>query len=189
MCKRKHGRGNIETPQFLHHLSKWRNYVSSKQYDIVHTFRWDISDIIKGKKPSRIPHNAKREWTHPTNKWTHTNNCTNNQICYVAESEITGIFVTVIKNGDIFPKTHRNEMDATPSPIQTNNSTSAGVINKTIVPKWTKSMDMRFYWPLWHEEQQQFRLYWDKGSNNLGDYHTKHHPQIYHETHRPTHAG
>ena len=32
------------------------------------------------------------------------------------------------------------------TPIQTDNSTSEGVINNTIQPKRTKSMDMRFHW-------------------------------------------
>ena len=33
-----------------------------------------------------------------------------------------------------------------PSPVQTDNSTAVGIINKTIVPRHIKSMDMRFYW-------------------------------------------
>ena len=32
--------------------------------------------------------------------------------------------------------------------------------------------------------QRQFGTYWDKGSSNNGDYSTKHHPDIYHETKR-----
>ncbi len=34
------------------------------------------------------------------------------------------------------------------SPIQTDNSTAAGVTNKTIVPRRSKMMDMRFWWLL-----------------------------------------
>ena len=33
-----------------------------------------------------------------------------------------------------------------PSPLQTENSTAAGITNNTIVPCHTKAMDMRFYW-------------------------------------------
>jgi hypothetical protein len=75
------------------------------------------------------------------------------------------------------------------SPIQTDNSTAAGVTNKTIVPQRSKMMDMRIWWLRCRESQDQFRYYWDKGTNNLADYHTKHHPDTYHEAHRPSHAG
>jgi hypothetical protein len=74
-------------------------------------------------------------------------------------------------------------------PIQTDNSTAVGVTNLTIVPQKTKSMDPRLWWLCCRESQQQFRYYWDKGSRNWADYHTKHHPPIYHNANRPTHAG
>lgn len=75
------------------------------------------------------------------------------------------------------------------SPIQTNNFTAVGVTNKTIVPKQTKSMDMRFHWLRCRESQGQFRFYWAPGSTNLTNYSTKHHPPLYHEAHQSTHAG
>jgi hypothetical protein len=69
------------------------------------------------------------------------------------------------------------------------NSTAIGVTNLTNVLKKTKSMDLRLWWLRYQESQQQFRYYWDKGSHNWADYHTKHHPPIYHEANRPIHAG
>jgi hypothetical protein len=69
------------------------------------------------------------------------------------------------------------------------NSTATGVTNKTIVPRWAKTMDMRFWWLHCHASQDQFCLYWDAGSKNWADYHTKHHPDTYHEAHQSTHAG
>ncbi len=74
------------------------------------------------------------------------------------------------------------------SPIQTDNSTAAGVTNKTIVLRWAKMMDMRLWWLRCRGSQDQFRYYWDAGSKNWADYHTKHHPDTYHEAHRLTHA-
>ncbi len=74
-------------------------------------------------------------------------------------------------------------------PIQTDNSTAVGVTNKTIVPRWAKMMDMQFWWLRCRASQDQFRYYWDAGSKNWADYHTKHHPDTYHEAHRTTHAG
>jgi hypothetical protein len=75
------------------------------------------------------------------------------------------------------------------SPVQTDNSTAIGVTNKTIVPKRAKIMDMRLWWLRCRGSQKQFCYYWDAGSKNWADYSTKHHPDIYHEAHRPTHAG
>jgi hypothetical protein len=69
------------------------------------------------------------------------------------------------------------------SPIQMDNSTAAGDTNKTIVPRWAKMMDMRFWWLYCRASQDQFCYYWDAGSKNWADYHTKHHPYTYHEAH------
>jgi hypothetical protein len=42
------------------------------------------------------------------------------------------------------------------SPIQMDNSTAAGVTNKTIVPRGSKMMDMQFWWLCCHPSQDQF---------------------------------
>ena len=69
------------------------------------------------------------------------------------------------------------------SPIQTDNSTAAGVTNKTIVPHRTKMMDMQFWWLHCHATQDQFCYYWDVDSKNWADNYTKHHPDTCHEAH------
>ena len=33
-----------------------------------------------------------------------------------------------------------------PTPIKTDNSTANGIANKLVIPRKTRSMDMRFYW-------------------------------------------
>ena len=48
------------------------------------------------------------------------------------------------------------------------------------------SLDMRFFWLKDRITQQQFYIYWDKGSNNHGDYFTKHWNSKYHQEIRPT---
>jgi len=75
------------------------------------------------------------------------------------------------------------------SPIQVDNSTATGFVNNTIVVCRLKSLDMKLNWRKCREEQDQFRIFWDKGSHNIADYHTKHHPPEYHLAHRHTHAG
>ncbi len=71
-----------------------------------------------------------------------------------AESELAALFVamremiphcqTLIDMGWPQPK----------SPIQTDNSTAAGVTNNTIVPCRSKIMDMRFWWLRCHKSQK-----------------------------------
>ena len=62
------------------------------------------------------------------------------------------------------------------SPIHTDSSAAAGVLNNTIVPRKIKTMDRRLHWLRCREAQDQFRYYWESGSLNWGDYSTKHHP-------------
>jgi hypothetical protein len=72
-----------------------------------------------------------------------------------------------------------------PTPIQTDNSTAEGIINKKVQPKRTKAMDMRFHWLRDRAvNQQQFRFYWRPGPLNYADYWTKHHPPAHHKNMR-----
>jgi hypothetical protein len=65
------------------------------------------------------------------------------------------------------------------------NSTAAGFANNTINQKRSKAMEMRFYWNKDQVEQGQFLIYWRPGSENLGDYFTKHHSPSHHRLMRP----
>ena len=47
-----------------------------------------------------------------------------------------------------------------------------------------KSMDMRLHWLRCREAQGQFCFYWAKGPDNEANYHTKKHPEVYHEAKR-----
>jgi hypothetical protein len=80
-----------------------------------------------------------------------------------AKSELAALFVTA---QEMIP--HRQTLIAMgwpqpKNPIQTDNSTAVGVTNKTIVPRWAKMMDMRFWWLRCRASQDQFRYYWDAG--------------------------
>jgi hypothetical protein len=75
------------------------------------------------------------------------------------------------------------------SPIQVDNSTAAGYTNNTIIARRIKSLKMRLNWLKCRELQDQFRIFWDKGSHNWADYHTKHHLPEYHIAHCHSHAG
>ena len=72
-----------------------------------------------------------------------------------------------------------------PTPIQTDNSTACGIANDTVKQRRSKAMDMRYYWIRDRVIQNQFHIYWSKGSDNLADYFTKHHPASHHRALRP----
>jgi hypothetical protein len=67
-----------------------------------------------------------------------------------------------------------------PTPLQTDNEMSDGVINGKVQPKQTKAMDMRFHWLCNWECQRQFRIYWQPGKLNYANYWTKYHPETHH---------
>jgi hypothetical protein len=75
------------------------------------------------------------------------------------------------------------------SPIQTDNSAASGFISDTIIQRRIKMIWMRLHWLRCRAAQGQFRFYWSKGTHNMADYHTKHHPPAYHLAHRHSHAG
>jgi len=72
------------------------------------------------------------------------------------------------------------------TPIQTDNSTAAGIANDTVKQKRSKAIDMRFYWIRDRVRQGQFRIFWRKGSLNKADYFSKHHPASHHRAIRST---
>ena len=43
----------------------------------------------------------------------------------------------------------------------------------------SKSWDMNLHWLRDKENQKEFLLTWEKGSKNLADYFTKHHPTVH----------
>ena len=44
---------------------------------------------------------------------------------------------------------------------------------------------MRYYWVRDRIAQEQFKLIWSRGIENLTDYFTKHHPSAHHKRMRP----
>jgi hypothetical protein len=103
-----------------------------------------------------------------------------------AEAEVGGLFVnsqeavplriTLAKLGYTQPAT----------PIKTDNSTASGIANNTLKQRKSRAMDMRFYWVRNQVAQNQFIIYWKAGSENLGDYFTKHFPASHHRLMRHT---
>ena len=101
-----------------------------------------------------------------------------------AEVEMVALYITMKKMTPMRHTLIEMGWPKTKTPIQTDNSTSVGFINKNIVKKATKSADMKLWGIKDRESQEQFRYYWAPGSENEGYYSTKHHPPIYNEAKR-----
>ena len=106
-----------------------------------------------------------------------------------AEAELAGLYICAKEMVPLHNSLVEMGWPQPKSPIQTNNTTALGVANKTIITKKMKSMDMRLWWLRCRESQGQFHYYWAPGAHNHADYPTKAHPDIYHKSMRPTHAG
>ena len=70
-----------------------------------------------------------------------------------------------------------------PTPINTDSSTTDDIANRSVIPRKTRSMDMRFYWVRDRVSQRMFLIYWKHGKENLAD--SKHHPPTNHQRVRP----
>ena len=69
--------------------------------------------------------------------------------------------------------------------METNNITASAYCNSILRQKRSENWDIGWYWLKDRVHQGQFITYWDRGSNNLADYHTKHFPPSYHIKIRP----
>ena len=101
-----------------------------------------------------------------------------------AEAEMAALFITAKKMITLRNTLIGMGWPHPQTPIQKDNSTAVGFTNKTIVNKATKSSDMKLWWLRDRESQEQFRYYWAPGSENEGNYSTKHNLPIYHEAKR-----
>ena len=68
-----------------------------------------------------------------------------------------------------------------PTLMNTDSATSHSILAGNMRRKRSKAFDMRFHWMRCRIKQNQFRLYWQKGTENLADYFTKHLPTKYHK--------
>ena len=69
-----------------------------------------------------------------------------------------------------------------PTPMQTEKTTAHGLDTNNIAIKRLWSMDMRLHCLRYRATQGKSRHYWRAEATNLGDYVTKHHAAIHHQT-------
>ena len=96
-------------------------------------------------------------------------------ISSASEAELGTLFITAQEMVSMRQTLEEMKWPQPKSPIQTDNSATAGVVNNAIVPRKLKEMDRRLHWIRCKEAQGQFRYYWASRNLNWGDYRTKHH--------------
>ena len=116
----------------------------------------------------------------PTNNGAINSKCSIQRI-FLSSSDESEFISTVTMRTNLEEMGHPQP----PKPIQTDNYTSHGIINSSILQRRSRAMDMRLYWVIDSVEQKQLLVYWALGSEKLGDYHTKHHPPTHHQTMKP----
>ena len=103
-----------------------------------------------------------------------------------AEAELAAMYINARKAVEIRIILEETGHKQPAIPVQVDNSTAEGIVNKRVQPKRTKAMDMCFHWLRDRSiSQKQFRFYWRPGPTNYADYWTKHHPAAHHCNMRP----
>ena len=108
-----------------------------------------------------------------------------NVLSSAAESEVAALFVNAKEATTLRITLEEMGHKQPATPIATNNTTTAGIMNRTVKQQRSKAIDMRFYWVRDRVEQGQFRIYWAPGKTNMGDYYTKHQAPAHHQGMRP----
>ena len=74
------------------------------------------------------------------------------------------------------------------TPIRADDNAANGIINNTMKQKRSKAIDVRHHWMRNRVNQGQFKVCWESGECDEGDFCTKHHPPACHEQMRPIHT-
>ena len=99
----------------------------------------------------------------------------------VAEAELGALYINAKFVAPVQQMLQEMGHPQPPMSIQTDNSTTYGIIMHKIIPKATKAMDMLNHWLCNYEQQQQFRFYWQPDKTNYADYWTKHYAATHHK--------
>ena len=130
---------------------------------------------LSNKDDSKIP-------TPPLNGALHVEcKLLRHVVTSAAEAETAGLFYNCQTAIDL-----RNMLSAlghkqASTPVKTDSSTAASFVKNLIKQRRSKSWDVRYHWLSEKQKDKTFNIYWDRGQNNLGDYHSKHHSPSYHK--------
>jgi hypothetical protein len=103
----------------------------------------------------------------------------------VQESEYAGLFAAA-KIGDVERRILSDlGYPQPPTLILCDNECAVGLAQRTMVPKLSKSIDMRFHWIQDRIKQLQFLVQHVAGANNVADFFTKSLPRAKHDQFAP----
>ena len=89
-----------------------------------------------------------------------------------AEAEIGALYINTRQLLPLRVTCEELEYPQLAPPIQTDNNTASGIIHGTFNKAQSKAKD-KYYWLINRAQQTQFKIYWDKGIQNLVDYSSK----------------
>ena len=72
-----------------------------------------------------------------------------------------------------------------PTPVHVDNTTAVGIVNNTIKRQRSRAMEMRYFWLLDQRNNRYFKVYYQPGAENMGDYPSKAHSGAIHTHVRP----
>ena len=184
------------TLQLIQHLLDYcaTNPTATLRYtpsDMILKIHSDASYLSEPKARSRsgghfyLGSKPLHEYT-PNGAILDTTNILQTVVTSTAEAEYVSLYVNA-KTG--IPMRHTLiEMGhpQPPTPIQTDNTTAVGIATDTIKQKYTKALDMRYYWLKDQIHLKRYDAYFKPGSQNKADYFTKNHSPTYHKQSRFT---
>ena len=102
-------------------------------------------------------------------------------VASAAKAETSGLFHNA-QTGLILRQLLRDFGHPQPAtPLKTDNSTANSFVHSNIRQKRSKSWDMRYHWLRDKSLHNQMNIYWQRDSNNHGDYFTKHFSPQHHK--------
>ena len=104
------------------------------------------------------------------------------------ESEVAALFINPREAVPL--RITLEEMGHTQQPtnIHTDNVVAQGMVTWAMIPRRSKSMDMRFHWLKCREAQRQFLFQCTPAATNWADYFTKHFSPVHHRALRSTYV-
>ena len=103
----------------------------------------------------------------------------------VQEAEYASLFAAARIADDERRILHNLGYPQPPTLLLCDNECAVGLANKTMVPRLSKSIDMRFHWLQDRIQQRQFRVEHVRGDRNVSDYFTKALPRSKHDQYAP----
>lgn len=103
-----------------------------------------------------------------------------NTLCSSSECETGGVFFNCQDAIPIRFSLEALDHPQPATPVKTDNSVAFSFTHANIRQRKSKTWDMNWNWLRDKQTQKIFRIYWKPGSQNHGDYWTKHHSPTYH---------